>query len=359
MRRLRGSPDLVGVLRVNQMRESPLAHIALGSGTATARVQRFISSGLRRAAAAAVCARLRCSSARVGLALCYHAVAPEEGDPVRELSAPVARRTFRRQLRHLRRWYRVVPASALPGAVARRARWQRLPVAITFDDDLRSHLDHAVPALEELELPATFFLTGVAMEQPVSFWWQLLQRAWERRLLDDDTLDAWGLSAGEGEPTIRDAASALQSMRPAERDDATETLRQLLPDEPEPATLSREQIAVLARRGFEVGFHTRRHDDLLNLPDEALADAMVLGRAELERVACAPMRVISYPHGRADARVARCAAAAGFAAGYVGDGTAVSPETDTRLLGRRYPSRGSMGAFSLDLARTLAAAARR
>jgi peptidoglycan/xylan/chitin deacetylase (PgdA/CDA1 family) len=193
----------------------------------------------------------------------------------------------------------------------------------------------------------------------VSFWWQLLQRAWERRLLDDDTLDAWGVAADERAPTIREVAHALQTMRPAERDAATERLRELLRDEPEPATLSRKQIALLARRGFEIGFHTRRHDDLLGLPDEALADAMVLGRAELERVAGQPMRVISYPHGRADARVARCAAAAGFSAGYVADGTPVSPETDTRLLGRRYPSRGSIGAFSLDLARTLAAAARR
>jgi peptidoglycan/xylan/chitin deacetylase (PgdA/CDA1 family) len=323
------------------------------------RLQRWIGSALRGVVAMALCTRLRCSSARVGLALCYHAVAPEEGDPVRELDAPVARETFRRQLRHLKRWYRVVPASVLPVAVAQRARRQRLPVAITFDDDLTSHLDHAVPVLEELELPATFFLTGVAMEQPMSYWWQLLQRAWERRLLDDDTLDAWGVAAAEGGPTIRDVASALQSMRPAERDDATETLRRLLRDEPEPATLSREQIALLARRGFEVGFHTRRHDDLLDLPDEALADAMVHGRAELERVARAPMRVIAYPHGRADVRVARCAAAAGFAAGYVANGSAVSPETNRQLLGRRYPSRGSIGAFSLDLARTLAAAARR
>ena len=321
-------------------------------------VLRRIASVLRWTAAVALCTRLRCSSARVGLALCYHAVEPEEGDPVRQLSAPVARHTFKRHVRHLRCWYRVVPASTLPGAAARRARWQRLPVAITFDDDLACHLDHAVPLLEELGLPATFFLTGAALEQPTSFWWQLLQRAWDRGLVDAALRDSWGVLRGQGEPTIRDVARALQSMRPAERDAATAALRRLLREEPQRVTLSRRDIALMAQRGFEIGFHTRRHDDLVNLSDEAVADAMVLGRAELEHVVAAPMRVIAYPHGRADSRVAMCAAAAGFDAGYVTDGVAVSPGSDRHLLGRRYPGRGPLGAFALDLARALAAAPR-
>jgi peptidoglycan/xylan/chitin deacetylase (PgdA/CDA1 family) len=326
--------------------------------SAPAGVLRRIASVLRWTAAVALCTYLRCSSARVGLALCYHAVEPEEGDPLRQLSAPVARHTFERHVRHLKRWYRVVPASTLPGAAARRGRWQRLPVAITFDDDLACHRDHAVPFLDELRVPATFFLTGAALEQPTTFWWQLLQRAWDRGLVDGALRDAWGVVLRAGEPTIRDVAGALQSMQPAERDAASEALRQLLRDEPEGATLSRRDIALMAQRGFEIGFHTRRHDDLVTLSDAAVANAMVLGRAELERVAAAPMRVIAYPHGRADGRVARCAAAAGFDAGYAADGRAVTPDSDVHLLGRRYPARGSLGAFALDLARALTSAAR-
>jgi peptidoglycan/xylan/chitin deacetylase (PgdA/CDA1 family) len=266
---------------------------------------------------------------------------------------------FKRQLRHLRRWYRVVPASALPSAVAGRSRWQRLPVAISFDDDLTSHLDHAVPVLEEVELPATFFLTGAAAtEHPASFWWQLLQRAWDRGLIDGGVLDSWGVVHDEPVPTIRDVARAVQAMPPVQRDAVSEALRSLLGDEPTSATLSREQIALLAGRGFEIGFHTKRHDDLVNLPDEALADAMVVGRADLEGMAGRSMCVVAYPHGRADTRVAQAAEAAGFVAGYVVDGTAVSPDTPMHLLGRRYPARGSIGAFSLDLARALFAATR-
>jgi peptidoglycan/xylan/chitin deacetylase (PgdA/CDA1 family) len=326
---------------------------------ATSCVLRSIASAIRGCTALVLYLRLRCSSAQVGLTLCYHSVEPEEGDPARRLSAPVAYDTFRGQLRHLRRWYRVVPASVLPGAVARRARWERIPVAISFDDDLVSHVRYAVPALEELSLPATFFLTGATMEHQAEFWWQLLQRAWDRGLLDDGIAASWGVIDREPAPTIRDVARALQATAPAQRDAVIERLRELVGDEPKPSTLNRRQIARLAQLGFEIGFHTRRHDDLVSLDDEALADAMVMGRAELERVVAAPLRVIAYPHGRADARVAKCAGDAGFAAGYVADGTAVSTDSEMHRLGRRYPARGSIGAFALDLARTLAAAAGR
>src|SRR4051812_15046369 len=42
------------------------------------------------------------------------------------------------------------------GAGSRR----RPVVALTFDDDLRSHVEHALPVLQELGVPATFFLSG-------------------------------------------------------------------------------------------------------------------------------------------------------------------------------------------------------
>jgi peptidoglycan/xylan/chitin deacetylase (PgdA/CDA1 family) len=231
--------------------------------------------------------RVRWSAARIGLVFCYHGVSARGGDPVREISAPVSHRDFERQLRHLRRRYRVVPALCLPAEAAARARGRRVPVAITFDDDLPSHLSHAAPALRRAKLPATFFLSGAGLNGPFSFWWQLLQ--------------------------------------------------------------------ALAAAGFEIGFHTRNHDDLLGLRDEELPVALSAGRAELERIA-GPLSTISYPHGRADDRVAAAARAAGFRFGFVADGSPVMLGDDPHLLGRRYPARGAGGRFALDVASTLSAA---
>jgi peptidoglycan/xylan/chitin deacetylase (PgdA/CDA1 family) len=293
---------------------------------------------------------VRSSSARVGLALCYHRIAECGGDPAHEVSAAVSIREFERHLRHLRRRYQVVPASGLTTATTARRRGRRLPVAITFDDDLASHLAHAAPALQRARLPATFFLSGAGLRGPFSFWWQLLQRAWDGGLVDADVLTGWGVPAGE--VSVRRLAQTIQAMRPVQRSAAAASLREVLGEEPTDDTLGADAVEALARAGFEIGFHTLEHHELTALNADELDAAMRTGRAELEEVVgCTSM--ISYPHGRADARVAAAASAAGFRFGFVADGRAVTGERDPHLLGRRYPARGPSGQFELDVARTL------
>jgi peptidoglycan/xylan/chitin deacetylase (PgdA/CDA1 family) len=297
-----------------------------------------------------LCARW--SYSRVGLALCYHGISEREGDPVREISATVSLRNFERQLRHLRRRYRVVPASCLAEAAAARTRGRRLPVAITFDDDLPSHLSHAAPALRRARLSATFFLSGAGLNGPFSFWWQLLQRAWDGGLVDARLLDAWGIQ--HSDVSLRQVARRLQGMSPTEREVAAASLRAAVGGDAPDDTLSREGVDALAAE-FEIGFHTRNHDDLIGLSDEGLPVALSAGRAELEVIA-GPLSVISYPHGRADDRVAAAARGAGFRFGFVADGSPVTLGDDPHLLGRRYPARGAGGRFALDVASTLSAA---
>jgi peptidoglycan/xylan/chitin deacetylase (PgdA/CDA1 family) len=310
---------------------------------------------MRPAVAWALRLRARWSGARVGLVLCYHRIAERAGDPAQEVSAAISLRDFERNLRHLRRSYRVVPVSRLVPAAAARRRGQRLPVAITFDDDLPSHLSSAVPALRRARLPATFFISGAGLDEPFSFWWQLLQRAWDRELVDTALLKSWGIR--ERTVSVRQVARRIQGMSPAERDAATASLRTALGGDVPSDTLSRDGIEALAAAGFEIGFHTLRHDDLVGLSDEGLRLAMREGRPELERIV-GSLLAISYPHGRADTRVATAARAAGFELGFVANGSPVTIGDDPHLLGRRYPARGMSGEFALDLARVLSAGPR-
>jgi peptidoglycan/xylan/chitin deacetylase (PgdA/CDA1 family) len=307
---------------------------------------------MRSTVAWALRLRARWSGARLGLMLCYHGTATREGDPTREVNAAISVREFERHLRHLRGRYRVVPGSRLAAAAATRRRGRRLPVAITFDDDLPSHLSYAAPALQRARLPATFFLSGGGLNGPFSFWWQLLQRAWDGGLVDSALLETWGIR--EREVSVRQIARHIQAMPPAERRAAAASLRTALGGEESGDTLSRDGIEALVVAGFEIGFHTRDHDDLMGLTDEELGAAMSAGRAELELIA-GPLSMISYPHGRADDRVAAAAKAAGFRFGFVADGSPIAAGDDPHLLGRRYPARGTTGQFALDIARTLSA----
>jgi peptidoglycan/xylan/chitin deacetylase (PgdA/CDA1 family) len=146
-------------------------------------------------------------------------------------------------------------------------------------------------------------------------------------------------------------------MSPSARDAATAALRARVGDGDD-RPIGAEGIAALRAAGHDVGFHTRRHDDLCGLADRELATAMAVGRAALERAAGSSTSAIAYPHGSADARVAAAARAAGFATGFTTDPAPVTRGTDPLLLGRVYPAAGAQGRFALELSRTLSRALR-
>ena len=293
---------------------------------------RALRNVLRRGAARALGFALRLSGRRAGLVLVYHDLAERTGNPARELVPPHSVSLFEAQIRHVISRYRVVPAVRLQSAASERMRGRRFPVAITFDDDLVSHLRLAAPVLRHLGVSATFFLTGASLERPSPFWWQRLQAAVDRGL---DT----------GEEGIHELASRLEGMRADERAAVVAPLEEGVP---EPG-LRGAEVRALAEGGFDVGFHTLRHECLTHLDDGALREALVDGRAALEAASGRTLDAVAYPHGKADERVARAARSAGFQVGFTGRYEPVEPSTSPLLLGRIEPTFGELTDFAVQL----------
>ena len=297
---------------------------------------------------------LRLSARRVGLGLVYHRIGDPPGDPDRELVPARGTAQFERELRHLKKRYRVVPASRLLEAAAARRRGERFPVSITFDDDLSSHVEVAMPILERHGLPATFFVCGASLNGPFTFWWESLQAAFDNGKAEE----AWAVvttatSAGATRPPdIHAIARRIEDMSPDERDAVSARLRELVGQD-DRSGLRAEQLRELASHGFEIGFHTRRHDNLPLLGDEELSSAMTEGRDEVARVIGEEMTLISYPHGRGDARVAEAARAAGYRLGFIAGSEAAAPATNPFLIGRTGPTIRSPSRAALQLALTL------
>jgi peptidoglycan/xylan/chitin deacetylase (PgdA/CDA1 family) len=308
---------------------------------------------------------LRLTRWQRGLALVYHRIGMREGDPESELvpALPVSR--FDRQLRHLCRFYAVVPADELPAAAARRRRGERFPVSVTFDDDLPEHLEYALPALLRRGVVATFFLCGRRLDanEPRSTWWERLQRAIDRgvamSLVSAAVPSVSTREHDERSPDIHSLALAMEELSPGERELAAERLRELGGDDPIDTGLDVTGIGVLAASGQRIGFHTRRHDPLTRLDDEALDRALTDGRAELEGAAGSPVTTVAYPHGDVDRRVATAASQVGYRLGFTATRAAVTPTVDPMMVGRFDPTtlRGrewrSQGAFGLAVLRGL------
>jgi peptidoglycan/xylan/chitin deacetylase (PgdA/CDA1 family) len=305
---------------------------------------------LRRAQALARGARD--SSAPVGAALVLHGVEPAAGDPATEIEPPVSTAWLDGLVAGLAGSYRLVHAAELVGAAGARRAGEPVPVALTFDDDLRSHVEHAAPVLARRGATATAFVGGVSRPP----WWEMLQAALDRGELRPDDL------AGVDQTLVRAAlarepraarrlAAAVEGLPPGERDAIAASLDRFGDDVQPP--LGADGIRGLVAAGWEIGFHTVRHDVLTALGDDALHAALVDGRAELEELTGGPIRTIAYPHGKAGAREAAAAQAAGFETGFTGAAEIVTAATPPLLVGRLQPDRFSSGRALLQLALAL------
>ncbi len=191
------------------------------------------------------------------VALCYHGVSDRWPSPMAVTPAQL-----HDQVSHfLRRGYR---ATTVAEAASARAG-ERLLV-VSFDDALASVHRLGLPVLESLGAVATVYaptdpiLSGTPMTWP-------------------------------------EVAEHLATEHAAELDGMTV-----------------DELADVARRGWEVGSHTCSHPWLPTLSDADLARELRRSRHLLQEALDLPCRTLAYPFGAHDARVAAAAAAAGYEA---------------------------------------------
>jgi peptidoglycan/xylan/chitin deacetylase (PgdA/CDA1 family) len=262
---------------------------------------------------------------------------------------------LRRQFTLLRRTANVV---ALDRALDDLAAGRELPpraVALTFDDGYRDNLDLAVPILEELGLPATFFLIPDVLDRHVAPWWERVGHAFtvsERDRLDWDGT-TWSL-AGDAATLTRDQINGRlkrlrQDERMAEVDDIVD---RLLPNEADRKAvddlfLDWDGARELARRA-SVGGHSTDHAILANEPADVQARNLLDGRRALERGLERSVELLAYPNGTADDfddATTDAARAAGFRCGVTTIPGWNSVDADVFRLRRQvvHPERGLAG----------------
>jgi peptidoglycan/xylan/chitin deacetylase (PgdA/CDA1 family) len=309
--------------------------------------------------------RTRRSDLPVGLILVQHEISETDGDWTREVMPALGKDKFKAQLEYLGRHYDVVPLREITTRVRERARGDRLPVALTFDDDTSSQASIAGPMLERFGFPATFFLTGNSLNGGSPFWWQDLQVVAERdgdsgASLRRELAEQWpwaGLEPpGQGHvrepgPGLRELAQTIEGLHPDERDAVAMRLRELAGTDTLDPGLSPDAVKKLAGAGFEIGFHTRRHYALPTLAEAELDLAMTEGIEDLEAVVGYRPTSICYPHGKADLRVAEAAQRAGFEIGVTGRFGVVRPGQNPLLLDRIEGRSTSQGQFAWTLSR--------
>lgn len=229
----------------------------------------------------------------------YHQVL-EKRDPLRP--GEPDQRDFDRDVAVMKSVFTVLP---LEEAV-RRLRERTLPAraaCITFDDGYANNQTLAAPILEAHGVPATFFVTGGAVDDGV-MWNDLVIEAVARRGADLVLTDIpWDeqkrRSAGQG-PALVAAILAEIKYRPLDQRLALakRIYRDNVGEAPPRLMMTRPMVADLAARGFDVGGHTLTHPILSKLPAEQARREIAGCAAWLEQVTGRAPKTFAYPNGR-------------------------------------------------------------
>jgi peptidoglycan/xylan/chitin deacetylase (PgdA/CDA1 family) len=249
------------------------------------------------------------------LVLAWHNVEPTWCFPA---SPGAGTRGLAAQLAFLRRAGNVVP---LTDALAALGRGDPLPpraVALTFDDGYQDQLELAVPMLERLGLPATFFLVPGLLEGTVQAWWEEL--AWILTRATRELVVWEGRTIGLRGPAERRASLALlleklkRRARPARDAALEELLERCAPEgklEEQAAFLHWDGASQLVRRGFTVASHSLVHSVLAEEPGPEQEQDLSASRQRLQHELDLPVDLLAYPNGkRADYSEVTIAAAA-------------------------------------------------
>ena len=235
--------------------------------------------------------------------LIYHRVTALPSDP--EMLA-VGPDNFRAQMEYLKNSFPLVRFDA---------NWAESPkpaVAITFDDGYADNALEALPILEELEIPATFFISTGTIGTTLEFWWHELERIIlsdkvipDRFTLDDDTPQMnWPTGSHmERRSFYRDMVRLMTDADTGRRDDWISRIRHWagcgegIAETHRSMTVD-ELRSLAASRMVTIGAHTVSHSRLSALTPTAQREEIASSKKQLESWLGKEITLFSYPFGR-------------------------------------------------------------
>jgi peptidoglycan/xylan/chitin deacetylase (PgdA/CDA1 family) len=233
------------------------------------------------------------------LVLTYHRVTTLQTDPQLLAVTPV---NFRAQLQYLINKFPLVRFEDDWSGIRKPA------VAITFDDGYSDNVLEALPILERVGAPATFFISTGAIGTINKFWWDELERivlgGWtlpERFALDDDRFGrTWPTrTVAEIHNLYETLLPLMKTVDAVRRDRWFLQLRQWAQiGEAENRTMTVDELHQLGRSKWAtIGAHTITHTPLSSLSIPEQRKEIEESKMQLESWTGQEVKVFSYPYG--------------------------------------------------------------
>jgi len=235
--------------------------------------------------------------------LLYHRVTDLPADPEMLAVSPL---NFRQHLKYLKQNFPILRFEENWPDNKERA------VAITFDDGYADNILEALPVLEELEVPATFFVSTGHIGTTKEFWWNQLElillgeRNFPSRFVLDDNQygQSWNTATPEERKILYTALNARMKKITRDRQEAwlaqlkhwAGSLYQIRTSY---RSMTRAEVKELAASPWAaVGAHTQSHTALSALTQEQQRKEILKSKQDLENIIGKEITTFSYPFGR-------------------------------------------------------------
>lgn len=231
--------------------------------------------------------------------LIYHSVT-QEPDLMRP-GVPTADR-FKWHMQILDRHFNVLPLSQAVNLI-REGRLPPRAACVTFDDGYADNLTVAAPIMQQLNIPATFFIATGYLDGG-RMWNDTIIEA--LRLYPDEELDLTAMklpsyqiiSAEDRRKAAYDIITRIKYLAQEHRNDVATAVGKMVDNLPKDFMLTRSQLCELRQIGMDIGGHTVTHPILARLSGEQARAEIEEGKAELEHILNEPVKLFAYPNGR-------------------------------------------------------------
>lgn len=233
------------------------------------------------------------------LVLTYHRVLQEYDQIIDDLDAV----QFTQQMETLAEYFNVLSL----GEGLKQVRSGNISpgaVCITFDDGYRDNYDVALPILQALDLPATFFIATGYLGDGVMWNDIVIEAIRNTQMLELDlteiSLGKKSVSSMQNKCELVNQLIGMWRNKPlSERNELALTIKRIAQVEfKDRIMMTHDEVRALASAGMEIGGHTMNHPVLTSSHlDDARYD-IEHGKEELEKIINKPVKYFAYPSGR-------------------------------------------------------------
>jgi len=264
-------------------------------------MKNLVKSAVLRSGLLQVAGRLRGASAAI---LMYHSVMEDPASQEAYLGEIIhPREVFRAQMELVARRFRPTSLQQVGHFLSGAGEFPDRAVVVTFDDGYTDNYEIAAPVLNELGIPATFYVTVDSVERRTLPWPARL-----RFVLRNTKKECWTDSSGKIWPLSNDmecekallhscdeCCQLTGSVQEKYVADLSEELDTQVPVESGALMMSYDQVRALEKQGHIVGSHTMTHPNMAYVNPEVARRELTESKQRLEQKLGGPVSHFAYP----------------------------------------------------------------